>query len=175
MTSAETHTPPNGGVATLADFKQARTCRCQLPSGLVVLLRPVNVELHAMSGGLPTTLRRMTALSTKQIHRQFATAGEDGDEDAMVAARQYMDNIVRNMVIEPAIPDGTDMDELFLPADYHFLFRVAQRELDEDATGRRLWGVEPISRWALFRDEHGCEEDCEACGRVSDQLSAYQP
>lgn len=163
--------PPQPKAATLDDFKEARTCWCELPSGLFVRLRPVNLTLHAMNGGMPDTLRRMTGLSPRQIGKQIAESPNEAE--AITDARRYMDGIVRDMVIEPEIPKDLDLEETLLPADYLFLFQIAQGERDEDARGVRLWGREPISRWALFRDEHGCESDCEACLRVQDAVSAY--
>lgn len=170
MPTATRNNVPPRKAATLDDFRGTRTCWCELPSGNIVKLRPVNMELHAMSGGLPDTLRRMTSLSTRQIQRAIA---DDEETDAMIQAKGYMDNLVRACIVEPEIPSDIDLDTIFLPADYHFLFQIAQRERDEDATGRRLWGREPISRWVLFREEHGCDEDCEACGRVQSAVSAY--
>jgi hypothetical protein len=64
------------------------------------------------------------------------------------------------IVLEPA-------DSLAIPEDdLGMVAEIVQRERNRDARGVTI-GVEPLQRWATFREEHGCSEDgCEACTRV---------
>jgi len=146
------------------------------PSGAVYRLRQINLERHALSGGLPAALIQVALEGQQAIGKLFEdmaaeqAAGEGGNN---APVREYLDNLVLASVMEPALtrddlgdPNRLDDDALVPPQDYQWLVSVAFREADTDAEGRRLWGVEPLSTFRVFRDFHGCEEDCSSCEAV---------
>jgi hypothetical protein len=61
--------------------------------------------------------------------------------------------------------DALPEDDLALVAE------IVQRIRAYDARGVRI-GVEPLDRWAAFREAHGCpDENCEGCQKLLDELS----
>ena len=78
---------------------------------------------------------------------------------------------VKGAVSETVFRTDNDPNEYLLPIDYKWLLLVAFGETDFDGEGKRLWGREPVSRFRLFREEHGCAEDCDGCARVADRVS----
>jgi len=76
-------------------------------------------------------------------------------------------------------PDGEWLDvtipvedaDLFPEDDLAMIAEIVQRLRAHDAVGVTV-GVEPLDRWATFREEHRCPEDCEACARVVSTLSS---
>lgn len=146
------------------------------PSGSVYRLRQINLERHALSGGLPAALIQValegqaaiTNLFEDMAARQTET-GQGGESPV----REYLDNLVLASVMEPELtrmdlgdPTKLDDDALVPPLDYQWIVSVAFRESDTDAEGRKLWGVEPLSRFQIFRDFHGCTESCSSCEAV---------
>ena len=148
-------------IATLDDLRASRSIVAVGPSGLTYRIRPLNMERFALAGGLPATLRQLAMGGADAIDKVL-TAPE-GDEDTS-EVRDYMDGLVRRIIVEPDL-EGFDLDEL-PPVDYKWAARIALGEDDRDGQGRRLWGREPLSVWATFRDEHGCSEDCASCDRL---------
>jgi hypothetical protein len=157
-------------IATVAELKRSRVITAQLPSGAWVKIRPPNMELHLVNGGLPTSLRAVASQSSKELNRKLAD--EETGLESLKEMYDYLDRTVRMMIVEPDISEIENLDDVFKPVDYHWLLEVAQRETDVDAQGRMLWGVEPLNRWALFRGEHDCDEDCPACLRLQRVFSA---
>lgn len=151
-------------IATLDDLRATREVVALLPSGYRVRIRPPNMELHALSGGLPSRLRRLATVGAPELNRMLSNR-EEADE-ALLETRDYLVAVVREMVIDPdlsSLRTFEELDAILLPADFHFLLEIGQRERDYDAEGKRLWGIEPLGRWETFRDVHGCAEDCPAC------------
>lgn len=161
------------------------------PSGNYYRIRSVNLERHALGGGLPQHLRAIAygADADKALAKLAEAAAADEGEAGEGEPRQksvvtemleYLDSIVLAVIVEPegltredlGDPLKLDDDALVPGLDYRWLLRVAQGEETYDAEDRQLWGVEPLSRWSLFRDEHACPEDCEGCGRVRMRFSA---
>jgi hypothetical protein len=76
-------------------------------------------------------------------------------------------------------PDGEWLDvtldyeeaDLFPEDDLAMVAEIVQRLRVHDAAGVTL-GVEPIERWATFREEHECAENCAACTRVINAISS---
>jgi hypothetical protein len=49
---------------------------------------------------------------------------------------------------------------------------IVQRLRVTDARGVRI-GVEPLDRWASFREAHGCpDQDCPGCAQLVRELSS---
>lgn len=161
------------------------------PSGFVYKVRRPNLERHALSGGLPAKLRAIALGGTDAVNALFATPETDdpdvGTEEAPAAAgmteeghavRGYLDEIVLKTVVEPklTLEDlGTgqlDDDPLLPTVDYKWLVDLAFGNMDYDGEGRRVFGIEPLTRWATFRDFHECAPDCASCGLLAAAFSA---
>jgi hypothetical protein len=164
--------------ATLDELRSRREILITVPSGARLLIRPLNLERHALAGGLPGGLRKIAAMArdstgVNRVLEQVTEESPNGEASELaVETRTYLDGLIRQMVVEPELPAEVDLDEIFQPVDYHFLLQIAMRERDLDAEGRYLWGAEPLSRWETFREEHRCEPSCEACERVRAAFSA---
>jgi hypothetical protein len=161
-----------------------RTIECVTPSGVEVVIRPVNLERHALAGGLPAKLKAIAQGGVEAIDKAIEQA-TSGDPETL----EYLDGLVCEVFITPAFKrpryareddgdtkkgdliSGDALDEYLLPADYRWALLVAYGEEDRDGEGRLLWGREPLSRWATFREEHGCAADCEACITAQGRLS----
>jgi hypothetical protein len=159
------------------------------PSGATYRLRKVNLERHALSGGLPVKLRKAAMEGVKGLERLLATEEDDaaqgitadavaGDGAGRNETRDYLDDLVLATVVAPALKRedlGTGQldDDPLLPAvDYAWLVKVAMGEEQYDGDGRRLWGLEPLDRFATFRAFHGCDADCEGCDGLRHAVSA---
>jgi hypothetical protein len=56
--------------------------------------------------------------------------------------------------------------------DLAMVAEIVQRLRATDARGVRI-GVEPLDRWAMFREAHGCPgEGCEGCQKIVDVFSS---
>ena len=160
--------------SSLAEVRKARNVTAPGPSGLVYELRPMNLERHALAGGLPEQLRAVAQGGTAAIDRVLSS-DEDTPEEKEKKAQvlTYLDDAVRMMVVQPELPADFDMDEL-PPSDYRWLLMIAMGEEDYDGEGRRLWGREPLSRFRVFRDQHACPDDCKGCAGVQALFSPAQ-
>lgn len=163
---------------------------CLSPGGEMLTIQPPNIERHALSGGLPARLKEIAAAGVSGIDKAIEEA-TDGDPEMLT----YLDGIVCRSLVDPQIdppvwalseppedaPDdwqpsmvlvsGEDPNEFLLPVDYQWLLLVAFGERDTDGEGKRLWGREPLSRFRVFREEHGCAEDCPGCQGVQGRFS----
>lgn len=177
----KTKVPPTLVPTDLATLKGTREITCYGPSGNVYTIRPVNLERHALAGGLPAKLRALATQGAEALDKAIGFA-ESEDDDEIVSPEkkatrdaeraeilEYLDTIVRSLIVAPDL-SGEDLDVL-PPVDYRWALHVAMGETDEDGEGRRLWGREPLSRWATFREFHGCSEDCDHCRGVREFFS----
>jgi hypothetical protein len=161
------------------------------PSGATYKIRALNLERHALNGGLPAKLRALALEGADGINKIFAAddgAISEHGHDVLT----YLDGLVCETIVEPGLRCSSDKTvtdaagaeralkkgdpdpdkiEFVPPVDYRWAVSIAMGEEDKDGEGRRLWGREPLSRYATFRDEHSCPPDCEKCGRALDRLS----
>lgn len=181
------HVPPTLTPTSVDDLTKSREITCYAPSGNVYTIRPINLERHALAGGLPAKLRAIAMNGSTAIDKVIGwneaegTLGDDEDDELLSpeakAERdsergeilEYLDSLVRTLIVAPDLT-GVDLD-IIPPVDYRWSLQVAMGEADEDGEGRRLWGREPLSRWATFREFHGCSEDCAECQRVREFFS----
>lgn len=138
-----------------------------LPSGAVVDLKQLTLETHLTYGRTPDTLR---VVATADLRAKL----NDTDltqQDRASALQEYVDH-QRALLVEMLVSPTITVDDLpdIPEQDVEFLVRVANRSATEDAAGRTL-GFEPLNKWAIFRDFHGCADDCPSCGAVRDTLS----
>ena len=156
------------------------------PSGAVYRLRSMDLTRHALAGGLPAHLIQLGLAGKEGLKRVFEEMAEaEGAEDEVLeryaGVREYMDKIVLASVMEPELkeadlgdPAKLDSNSLVPGMDYQWIVAVGLREEDYDAQGRRLWGLEPLSKFQLFRHFHDCTEDCPGCLGLSVGLSAVE-
>lgn len=167
--------PPTLEPTPLTTLKANREILATSPSGNIYRIRPINLERHALAGGLPAKLRAIALKGSDALDEAIGWGAEDDEEgeadETKLEILKYLDSIVESIVVEPNLR-GEDLDEVLPPVDYRWLLHVAMGETDEDGEGRRLWGREPLARWATFREFHGCSEDCDSCRRVRDFFSA---
>jgi hypothetical protein len=173
-------TQDSNGVASLAGWKQRRYALATLPTGLKVRLRSVTLDELAAEEGLPDTLVRVAVLeqlpggAVAEMARDMV-AGPEGIARTRELSRDVLalrDRLILRAVVEPALEqaDLADLD----PFDKGMIAALASRERDDDAAGRRVWGVEPLNTFQVFRDVHGCAEDCPSCGQVVERFSQVQ-
>lgn len=76
-------------------------------------------------------------------------------------------------VFEPITLTPADLLDGSLPEDdLAMVAEIVQRLRFHDARGVRI-GVEPLDRWATFREAHECpDEDCEGCQKLVEVLSS---
>lgn len=168
-------------------LRNKRVIACKTPSGIDVKIRPVNLERHALEGGLPAGLRKIAEGGVEAVDAAIKES-VSGDPETL----QYLDGLVCQVFVEPQFarpvyaredsPDdgvkkgdlirGDRLDDYLLPADYRWALLLAYGEVNRDGEGRLLWGVEPLARFAPFRAEHGCAEDCAACESARRSLSS---
>lgn len=163
MTTTSNRARKQGIVASLADIQAARVVTAPGPSGLVYKIRPMNMERYALAGGLPASLRELALKGAQGVAEVLSGTQEVIDERGSEVG-DYLDGLVRQVVVEPSLTD-VDLDEL-PPVDYRWLVAVALGEMVHDGEGRRLWGREPLSSFATFRDFHDCPADCRSCERM---------
>ena len=88
-----------------------------------------------LGGGLPQSVRRLVTAQSQELN-EMLTSDEEGANEG---ARDYFVYLVKMMVIEPDISHLNTVEELddaLLPANFHFLLEIGQRERDTDALGR---------------------------------------
>lgn len=136
-----------------------------LPSGQVVRIRIPNLTLLIKNDVLPERLRQVAvqeALNPGGPLVQPGQAGEAVTVDTETVKQLYdlYEFLVVEMLVDPEITAGDlpDLPQL----DLDMLTQIAIRERDVDAAGIRL-GIEPVSRWEVFRQQHNCDEACAAC------------
>lgn len=148
------------------------------PSGATYRVRKVNLERHALSGGLPVGLKRAAMEGVKGLEKLLETETSESDE-ASHETRDYLDELVLATIIEPKLTKadlgtGQLAEDPTLPSvDYAWAVKVAMGEEEYDADGKRLWGLEPLDRFATFRAFHGCDEDCEGCHGFRSAVASY--
>lgn len=174
---------------TLEDLKRGRTIRARIaPSGMRYDLRPLNLERFALTGNLPARLRTLAMQGAEGVNQILGGDDEKVSEEG-AEVQQWLDRLVAEVIVGPVLfaqnEDGTlhvgddgqkvvdsDRVDLLPPIDYRWACAIALGECDVDGEGARLWGREPLSRWATFREHHSCDENCESCERVVDAFSA---
>lgn len=165
------------------------------PSGNHFKIRPLNLERHALNGGLPAKLRAIALEGAAGVQRLFESE-DDTVSDEGKEVLGYLDGLVADVIVEPGLHADKDKVvtdprtgverhvkvgeadpekiDLLLPVDYRWALNIAMGEEDSDGDGRRLWGREPLGRYATFREEHSCDADCPSCRRALARLSAAQ-
>lgn len=140
------------------------------PSGRIYRVRALNLERHALSGGLPQRLRLVAMRGADAVREQLKASDEDVAEHGQ-PLKEYLDKIVCEVILEPALEPADIEAGLLHPSDWNWALNIALGEESRDGEGRRLWGREPLSAWDTFRHFHGCPEGCEGCAGMVRSLA----
>jgi hypothetical protein len=151
-----------------------------LPSGARVKARFPNIELLLAGDAVPDELRE-TAMSKVLEKLRVAIGQPAAEEDEATVtpeALRRLDDYQRFLVSRALVEPKLSYEDLaegspFRPPeeDVWMLMEIFARERNLDAVGVML-GIEPLDRWATFRDQHGCGEGCEACAQVINAFSS---
>ena len=184
--TAKSSTPDGWAASGAAWKKRGGPHRITLPSGQRVLARVLGLASMAALDGLPRDLSDAVLLHVANLEAGGLPAvigaelaqADAGDDDAAERADRHVQeflaltkHLVAAALVEPQLtPDElSDVPE----QDLEFLMRIVTARQAYDAEGVRI-GVEPVDAWATFRHEHGCAEDCQACGQALRRLSSLQ-
>lgn len=150
----------------------------QLPSGAWVQIRIPDLTILLLGDAVPEGLRGVALEQVfEDIRSTIApdteeTKAEPDEEERMNALRRLTELqrwLVVQMVIDPKL-EPEDLDKI--PSeDLNLLTLIAIRERDRDARGVTI-GVDPLSRWELFREElDGLEGGEEIIERLRQRFS----
>lgn len=184
-------TPPGSAPPSLAAWQARAVHTITLPSGQRVRIRIPGIATLLEHGDLPPDLIELAFLELSQeggatgaLAQELATSSENGQRkealDKIARYGRFQRELVRAAIVavetEPEIfadvalsfeeLDALPEDDLALVAE------IVQRLRAHDARGVRI-GVEPLDRWATFREAHGCpDQDCPGCAKVVHVLSS---
>lgn len=183
--SASTHSPE------LAVWQARSTHKLTLPSGQRVQIRIPGIATILEKGDLPEDLLEIALLElTSEGGATAALAAElasgNGNQAKAIERLARYGEFQRHLVgaavmgvetspdvFTPITLTPEDLLDGSLPEDdLAMIAEIVQRLRAHDARGVRI-GVEPIDRWATFREAHGCpDEDCEGCAKLIEALSS---
>lgn len=171
MTPRTTQRPETNGSIDLAGWKAGGNFPCMLPSGAEVIVRPLRIEHYYSFGRTPDYLR---VIALGDLRDAIGDSEKVSPIDRAKAWEEflveYLKPAICQVVVSPAGLTPEDLADL-PPEDVDFLGALVQRRVTEDARGRTL-GIEPLDRWATFRDKHHCADDCASCAAVISEFSA---
>lgn len=195
---AGTNAPASPPSSPLGAWQARALHTITLPSGQRVRIRTAGVATLLERGDLPDDLVELALLelsaengATGELARQLEEAQTKLDEDAGDERAKVLERIKRFGVFQRHLaisaieqlelsPDEWEPISLTLEDSYRDLpeddlamvAEIVQRIRATDAKGVRI-GVEPLDRWAGFRDAHGCpDEGCEGCEELIRRLSS---
>lgn len=180
-------TPPTP--EPLAAWRSRSLHAITLPSGQRVRIKIPGIATLLEHGDLPDDLLSIALLeltseggATAELARQLQVS-ENGERAKIVeriaAYGRFQRELVRAAIVQVETEDGWEdvsltLDDLGgLPEDdLAMVSEIVQRLRAHDARGVRI-GVEPLDRWATFREAHGCpDEDCPGCAKLVQALSS---
>ena len=188
MSTKTASTPPSSSLAAW----QARALHTiTLPSGQVVKIRIPGIGTLLEHGDLPEDLLEIAVLeltteggATAKLATDLATS-ENGEREKTLERIARYGEFQRHLVcaavsavqtapdtFEPITLSPESLLQEALPEDdLAMISEIVQRLRAHDARGVRI-GVEPLDRWAMFREAHGCDdENCKGCQKLIDALS----
>lgn len=163
----------------MAGWRRLTLHTITLPSGARVQVRFPNLALLIKEDAIPEHLRQVALRESLRDDGDPPLAlqtGADGeaivDVETVKALYQLYEYLVVAMVVSPAITaeDLPDLPQL----DLDLLTMLATRQTNMDASGAVI-GVEPLQRYTVWREEHGCGDDCVHCNAVVARFSTLQP
>ncbi len=170
--------------------RSVHTITC--PSGQRIRIRIPGIATLLEHGDLPDDLTEIALLelsaengATGELAQQLASSANGNRAEILERVRQYgqfQRELVRAAVVAvESAPDKWQdvtltLDDIgggSLPEDdLALVAEIVQRLRATDARGVKI-GVEPIDRWATFREAHSCpDEGCPGCQKLIDELSS---
>lgn len=129
-----------------------------LPSGMQVEIRPLTLDELASQEALPDELLRVAFLHTagafeatlgeilsKQTPESLEEATKLSQESLRLRDRLCLAAIVGPPEVADALKADPSALDLVDPFDKAMVADIAQRQLAEDAAGRRVYGVQPLA------------------------------
>lgn len=165
-------------VVSKTAWTQLAVHRVHLPSGAVVDIKIPDLSLLIAGGAVPeklkhTALRELTQ-QIRDVHEPTAlgeTAGQSLiDEEHIIGLAELTRWLVTQTLVDPKVTEAEIASGVVPNEDLVMLTQIASRERNTDARGVEL-GIEPIDRWEVFRQYHGCEETCSKCDHAIEELS----
>ncbi len=168
--------------------RSVHTITC--PSGQRIRIRIPGIATLLEHGDLPDDLTEIALLelsavngATGELAQQLASSANGNRSEILERVRQYgqfQRELVRAAVVAVEIEGEwqdvkLSLDDLGeLPEDdLALVAEIVQRLRATDARGVKI-GVEPLDRWATFREAHSCpDEGCPGCQKLIDELSSF--
>ena len=182
----------NAASPSLAAWQARASHKITLPSGQRVMIRIPGIATLLEHGDLPEDLLELALLelttdggATASLAAELAASANGAREKALERIASYgafQRELVRAAVTAvesesgawlPVELSAADVADGALPEDdLAMVAEIVQRLRAHDARGVKI-GVEPLDRWATFREAHGCsDEGCEGCQKLIDALSS---
>lgn len=151
--------PPSPDGGTLDEWRRRAVIRgVVLPSGMVVDIRAVPLDELAAVDGLPTALQRVALLHASGAFEKTLAdivqtdGGQESAEALLEDNRALLHRVIRLAIAGPpalvqALADLDDDDPLdgIDGFDKEMVAGIAQRQIVTDATGRRVYGAQPVT------------------------------
>lgn len=194
---AKTKTASTPPTPSLAAWQARATHTITLPSGQRIQIRIPGIGTLLEKGDLPEDLLEIALLeltteggATAALAAELAQSENGNREQALERLASYGE-FQRHLVcaavcgvetspdvFEPITLTAESLFDGSLPEDdLAMVAEIVQRLRAHDARGVRI-GVEPIDRWATFREAHGCDGDepgnppCKGCEKLVAALSS---
>jgi len=183
-----TKTQPNSASLSAWQARAVHTITC--PSGQRLKIRIPGIGTLLEKGDLPDDLLEIALLELTTEGGATAVlatelTSENGDRSKALERIAHYGEFQRHLVcsaveaietapgvFEPLTLTADDLLSGSLPEDdLALVAEIVQRLRVHDARGVRI-GVEPLDRWATFREVHHCTEDCEGCAELVQRLSS---
>jgi hypothetical protein len=171
--------PPNPQVVSAEEWEQDAQHLIWTHGGKRILVRIPDLFELVRSDALPSALRTIALeVVTRQAGLdQGDSPTTDGEPrklswEEVQQTAELFEHLAYSMIVQPVI---TVEQFRRLPSEDREMLRdIAMRQRDTDARGVVL-GAVPLSRFAPFREEHGCAEDCPACAAALTAISTRSP
>ena len=173
-----THTSPiesAPSTGSAGDWKSLALHRIQCPSGMWVRIRIPNLAALLETDAVPVHLVNIALRELVDPGSVPTAPAEEGEGPRFdLEMVKQMAELTRYLVLQAVVePKLAEADLAEIPQeDVDMLIAIAQRMRVYDARGVRL-GVEPLARFELWRNKHGCTADCPACRDVQSQFSTH--
>lgn len=136
------------------EWRQRRRANITLPSGMRVTVQTVTLDELCTAEALPDDLLRAALLEMTPGGVPAAIAAElqKADSDALARAKKLSEDsvsLVDRLCVAALVDPQVDVESVVeIDAyDKQMIAQIAQRRIDEDAAGRRVYGVQPVDQF----------------------------
>jgi hypothetical protein len=128
---------------TAAGWKKSAVHTVTLPSGFVAKIRIPDLPALIESGAIPQGLTDVAISVASGMKPERPTA------DLIAQQRKFTDVLVMKAVVEPALSEDDLSDIPF--EDKEMIVEISTRQIDFDAEGHHLAGLEKSAKFRQFR------------------------